>query len=617
MLRTAVALGVLVSLAFGSSPVFGQAVLAQPPSAAEQQFGSRAQDWTPLGHLAPLGATVVAVSPDWPADQTLVAGRGDSLIQTSDGGAHWQIVGKLPWPGTSNLVLAGPPDKRALLAETRVGLFRSTDLGASWTQAFTSRDQEHPPVFAWSPDFEHDGLGVGVQDGELWRSLDFGASWDRLDPGAGQVVQAVAFSPDFAHDRLLFLAVAGGPFAVLPRQPGQPLSDHDHSLGVLASTDTGQTWTERNGGLEIDGDPYLAIQTLAISPTFATDGTLFAIAWGPTADTELRGQPATPQAHGLFASRDRGASWTLLQNLGGASRANRDVLVLSPTFATDGVALWASDACGPSPSSCACFVSRTPDGGTTWEGAGLAPTTYDECSGGPRMFHVGNRTLAVLDKQGRRFWSADAGQTWSESQVGNAYGQFPVALTLPNGDQMLFAATRLQAAGVSGLNTMTPATSGSVPCGVELQLGFARTYRANPDLADLLGCATEPEANVHMRLATRTTSDNVWQNYLVFSDPPESFTAAPNGTLSTSKIQDYPGSPLSLGVTGGLRVERVLKDFADNERTVDGSIQRFEGGVMLYIPGDNQPAQIVVLAALAPCPACADLGQRRVYADTP
>ena len=613
--RAVIALGALLVLLLAStSHASGQGLTAQVQPAAESPFGSRAQDWITLGHLVPFGAAQVAVSPDWPTDRTLMAIRSGgafnsaSLVRSTDGGEHWQVAGQLPPASTTELVLAGPSDRRVLFAETSKGLFRSTDAGDTWTQALPSANPDASNIIAWSPDFSHDGLMVALIEGVLWRSRDFGATWEQLHPGLGQVVQTVVFSPDFPQDHLLFVAVAGDVFSYVYSQPSHPMADHDHSLGVLASSDSGDSWSEQNAGLEIDGEPYLAVQTLAISPTFATDGTLFAIAWGPTSDTQFNAAPATQQARGLFVSRDRGGSWALLQSMSPAAWASREVITPSPTFATDEVALWASSTTGLSPSAATCGVARTADGGASWSNV-LPTETYDGCTAGPAMFHVGGNTLAVVDKKQTRRWSSDGGQTWSASQVSAAGSQLPVVVTLANGDQALFAPTGLPP-GVVGLNTMTTATSGSLPCqqSVDTQLGFDRTYQAHPETADTLGCPTAPAVDVRIRLATRTVGNQVQQSYVVLSDPAVYFITEPNGNGvvagNTSNERGWP-------YLGGEPLERVVQDFADGEQTVDGGMQRFENGAMLRIPGDSgQAGQIVVLGL-------GGLGRWWVYSDTP
>jgi photosystem II stability/assembly factor-like uncharacterized protein len=101
-------------------------------------------------------------------------------------------------------------------------------------------------------------LFAGVLSGQLYQSLDGGFTWQDLSAGlpAGTVwVRALALSPDFERDGTLFAGLDGG---------------------VIQSTDGGRSWRPVNAGLPLkaDGTPA-SVLSLALSPDYATDGTLF------------------------------------------------------------------------------------------------------------------------------------------------------------------------------------------------------------------------------------------------------------------------------------------------------------------------------------------------------
>jgi photosystem II stability/assembly factor-like uncharacterized protein len=52
--------------------------------------------------------------------------------------------------------------------------------------------------------------GSRVAWGEIFRSNDGGQNWSAVDPGAGVIPTALAISPSFAEDGLLFLGAADG-----------------------------------------------------------------------------------------------------------------------------------------------------------------------------------------------------------------------------------------------------------------------------------------------------------------------------------------------------------------------------------------------------------------------
>jgi len=190
------------------------------------------------------------------------------------------------------------------------------------------------------------------------------------------------------------------------------------------------------------------------------------------------------------------------------------------------------------------------------------------------------RTLAVVDKHGSRYWSDDGGQIWSAARVSNAEGQVPVAFKLGNGDQALFAATRSAAAGVSGVNTMAPVTAGSIACSFSTQLGLERVYRANPEARDLLGCPNGDETQRRIRTSQVQIGSMTVYGYWVLDDSPDLYIADDDSVTRSGKERGWP-----------------YQGQGQTERTVDGFVQSFEGGQMLYIPATDatHPAQILVM----------------------
>jgi hypothetical protein len=129
-----------------------------------------------------------------------------------------------------------------------------------------------------SPRFTTDGmLFVGVLFGQLYQSLDGGFTWQDLSASlpAGTVwVRALVLSSDFERDGTLFAGL---------------------DEGVIKSTDGGRTWRPANAGLSLkdDNSKPPSVLSLAISPDYATDGTLF----------------VGLVDHGVYKSVDRGESW--------------------------------------------------------------------------------------------------------------------------------------------------------------------------------------------------------------------------------------------------------------------------------------------------------------------
>jgi hypothetical protein len=86
----------------------------------------------------------------------------------------------------------------------------------------------------------------------------------------------------------------------------ESLDDHARSIGLMMSVDGGESWQTAGAGPALDGAPYRHIRNLAISPTLAQDGTLFALAWGPREFEDEGGYRRRLVRAALFRSTDRG-----------------------------------------------------------------------------------------------------------------------------------------------------------------------------------------------------------------------------------------------------------------------------------------------------------------------
>jgi hypothetical protein len=231
--------------------------------------------WQALGRGLPavFPISALAVSPAYGQDRTIYAGGNyldPRIFVSTDGGESWQASGQgLPESSSGIDAIAFSPgyamDRTARLSSKSAyawvknrGLYRSTDGGDSWEQVF-EEERWSVQSLALSPRFPTDGmLFVGALFGQLHQSLDGGLTWQDLSAGlpAGTVwVRALALSPDFERDSTLFAGL---------------------DEGVVKSTDGGHTWRPVNAGLPLkdEGQPPLVL-SLAISPDYPTDGTLF------------------------------------------------------------------------------------------------------------------------------------------------------------------------------------------------------------------------------------------------------------------------------------------------------------------------------------------------------
>jgi photosystem II stability/assembly factor-like uncharacterized protein len=345
--------------------------------------------WTLLGPPGGTPPTAIAVAPDWPVDRFLVGVGGHQVTLTRDGGSTWERVLQPGLPGMRDVVVGSDGRGGHVLFATASQttespdgvLWRSADDGENWARLF-----DVPGWFGWrtgrqlrlSPTFGSDGTALVATDGRLLRSSDYGATWQEVDP-VGQRIQQIEFSPAFATDRTIFAAAVVGPLAFPPPGAPVPAAHNEQSAGIVVSRDGGATWQVTSVGLEIDGVPFRHVQSLTVSPTYAQDGTVLALSWGPIPRDNIgyfhSRWPAT-----LFRSTDGGRSWTAVRHdvdltrFAEAAVRRAEVttvsqvfarFAMSPRFAEDRTMILAQN--WSDGRRAGCKLLRTTDGGDSWD----------------------------------------------------------------------------------------------------------------------------------------------------------------------------------------------------------------------------------------------------------
>ncbi len=163
--------------------------------------------WTDLSGPKAGPAQAVAVNPDYPSDQTILAGGGHDLFYASwkgygifrslDGGATWGAPGG-PTDGAVLDAAFSPRwhDDGTAIAGLWQGIWITHDRGATWQQM--SGSETGGPfmigaVAIGSPAADEYTLLAGGAWGGLYRSTDQGATWNSLfDPGG---VTRILFDP--------------------------------------------------------------------------------------------------------------------------------------------------------------------------------------------------------------------------------------------------------------------------------------------------------------------------------------------------------------------------------------------------------------------------------------
>ncbi len=280
---------------------------------------------------------------------TLVPGGGDTiyaagrngLYRTDDGGQIWTTAGPAPpdgrvivAEGDPTLLLAGdhPPCARGG-GEPPI-LHRSGDGGASWQSVAGGEGVQ--PLAAWADA----GIALGAACDGLHLSVDGGATWEPLAvdlegsevtafapirlEGEAPVSGLVATTSEGGTSRLWRLDLADP--AALVKGPvlkefwglGALVATGDTILlgtadGVWRSDDSGVSWTRQRSGLEgvtLADDPLVA----GVPPDVEPKSFGVAALWLDPADGD---HVLAGAADGVYASRDRGATWERLDGVDG------------------------------------------------------------------------------------------------------------------------------------------------------------------------------------------------------------------------------------------------------------------------------------------------------------
>ena len=203
-------------------------------------------------------------------------------------------------------------------------------------------------------------LWAGTQQHGVWRSADGGAIWAAVNTGlTNQAVRSLTV----AADGTLFAGTTAG--------------------GIFRSTDGGGSWAKVGAGVT-ESD----IISLAASPNYATDGTIFAGTGG-----------------GILSSTDRGLTWTQRADF---DNSVNDIVVLPSTPLT----LFAAGD---------DRLAKSSDGGMNWTNLNVAssPGSFAAVAASPN--YAVDQTLFAgtrWNECGKLYKSTNGGLTWGQVNHG-------------------------------------------------------------------------------------------------------------------------------------------------------------------------------------------------------
>jgi hypothetical protein len=173
---------------------------------------------------------------------------------TSDGGTSWMKLGQQPKGGGVHGIAIDPQDSSILYGWNGMGIFKSTDRGASWNALNSGLPTRvnNPPqsqgvvnVVVIDPQSPSTLYAVLSGDG-IFKSTDGGAGW--VTANSGLPATSVNGRQNYAVTSLVI-------------DPDHPDTLYANGDGVLRSTDGGATWSSVGTGLTT-----FFVYTLAIDP---------------------------------------------------------------------------------------------------------------------------------------------------------------------------------------------------------------------------------------------------------------------------------------------------------------------------------------------------------------
>lgn len=223
------------------------------------------------------------VDPDDPTRNTWFAGSvGGGVWKTTNAGANWSLITPdLTNMATSVLAMA-PSNHNIIYAGTGEGffnldgisgngIFKSATRGLTWTHLASTTGFSDVNRMVVSP--SDPNIVVVAATNGIYRTTDGGTSWSRVFGADNSFVQDLKADP--SNFNIQYAA--------------------QNEVGVLKSTDGGQTWALANTGMSPNGRVEIAVSPVNTSRLFAS------------AEGGLSGEGSD-----LYVSNDAGATWSLV-----------------------------------------------------------------------------------------------------------------------------------------------------------------------------------------------------------------------------------------------------------------------------------------------------------------
>ena len=325
-----------------------------------------------------------------------VGSRAQQVDPALFAGLHWRMIG--PFRGGRTVAAVGVPGQPSLfyIGVNNGGVWRTTDYGRTWTPLFDDQPTGSVgaiAVAASDPNTIYVGSGEGLQRPDLsvgdgvYKTLDGGKTWQHLGLRDGQQIAQILVDPRDANR--VFVAVLGHPYG--------PNTER----GVYRSTDGGATWQavltkdENTGAVDVAFDP-------------ANPQTVFAVLWAARqAPWEVGSSWTLSANNGLYKSGDGGTTWRQITTglPSAADGLGRIGLAFAPSAPLRGYAVLGATKGGG--------LYRSDDGGESWRRVNGDPRLWGR-DGDFNEVRVDPKNPDVIYVANVVTWkSTDGGQTFA------------------------------------------------------------------------------------------------------------------------------------------------------------------------------------------------------------
>lgn len=426
--------------------------------------------WTAIGPFDTASSGFYRVVID-PLNANIVYTATENRVyKTTNGGGSWTTL--TSYTGASNnfddlpdLVMNPGDHNTLMLGQKSIGILRTTNGGATWSNVDPAPAKQAATVMAYSPSnsnivYAERESGLPGTAMQTYRSIDGGQTWTpmalintiyhqgRYDESI--VVDPANFNHVFVANSYLFETRDG--FATFSRVSGEPHPDHlrlvyapsnasilfsGNDGGVWRSTDSGVTWSRFDQGVEtnisfgIDVDPVSGVIYMSPGDYGCTRYSGNADQWDAFYGPEWTDFFISPYNRNTIFSglgtiqltTDGGATWIDADPEPSGPRPYRYPFVYHPTVSKT---IYTSTK----------KLYKSTDLGNTW--TVISPAAFDTLGYYIDWFAVSSRNPSIIYVlSGIGLWqTTDGGATWNQRNTTSASGKVTLAIVSSSPDQV-------------------------------------------------------------------------------------------------------------------------------------------------------------------------------------